>query len=80
MEPTFFSDQHQKSCMERFPREFVRRRSRGCSALRNVWMDVFAVLTVVSVSLNTALTMNQLSLARSFVSLEHARRHSHQVL
>ena len=36
--------------MEYLPREFVRRRSRGCSALRRMWMDGFAVLTVVSVS------------------------------
>ena len=48
--PNFVSDQHRKPRMVVLPREFVRRRSRGCSALRRVWMDAFAVLTLVSVS------------------------------
>ena len=48
--PHFVSDQHRKPRMVVLPREFVRRRSRGCSALRRVWMDVFAVLTLASVS------------------------------
>ena len=48
--PHFVSDQHRKPRTVVLPREFVRRRSRGCSALRRVWMDAFAVLTLVSVS------------------------------
>ena len=48
--PHFVSDQSRKPRMVVLPREFVRRCSRGCSALRRVWMYVFAVLTLVSVS------------------------------
>ena len=48
--PHFVSDQHLKPRAVVLPREFVRRRSRGCSALRRMWMDGFSVLTVVSVS------------------------------
>ena len=50
--------------MERLPREFVRRRSRECSALRRMWMGVFAVLTVVSISTRRSPGTNSHSPAR----------------
>ena len=62
--PHFVSDQHRKPRMVVLPREFVRRRSRGCSALRRVWMDVFAVLTLVSVSTRRSPLTNSHSPAR----------------
>ena len=40
--PHFASDQSRKPHMVVLPREFFRRRSRGCSALRRVRMDAFA--------------------------------------
>ena len=52
------------------PRELVRKALRRCSALRRVWMDVFAVLALVSVSTRGAHHELTFPLARSFVSLE----------
>ena len=53
-----------------FPRELARKALRRCPALRRVWMEMFAVLALVSVSTRGAHHELTFPLARSFVSLE----------
>ena len=57
-------------------RESVRRRSRGCSVLRRMWVGVFTVFAVVSVSTRRSPRTNSHSPARLCPS--HRWTHLHQ--
>ena len=78
MKPLFLSDQHRKPLDRRLTRESIRRRSRGCSVLRRMWVGVFAVFAVVSVSTRRSPRTNSHSPARLCPSHRHRWTHLHR--